>query len=40
MEEELLQCGVQLERFGGDTQSVRISAKTVCETSLFKAASH
>ena len=29
VEEELLQCGVQLERFSGDVQSVRISAVTV-----------
>jgi translation initiation factor IF-2 len=28
VEEELLQCGVQLERFGGDVQSVQISAVT------------
>ena len=29
MERELLQCGVQLEQFGGDIQAVHISALTV-----------
>ena len=40
MEKELLQCGVQLERFGGDTQSVRISALTVWATAARPPTAH
>ena len=40
VEEELLQCGVQLERFGGDVQSVQISAVTVSSLPLPPLVAH
>lgn len=40
MEKELLQCGVQLEKFGGDVQAVKISAVTVHQELLWCTASN